>query len=105
MVINLLVILYMGAYWGQLFCFIFQNVNLILSNTNFILGNTNLILSNTNFILGNTNLNLGNTNFILESTNLNLGNTNLILGTTNFIGVISDINTNLWGRLVFLNLS
>ena len=91
MVINLLVILYMGAYWGQLFCFIFQNVNLILSNTN--------------FILGNTNLNLGNTNFILESTNLNLGNTNLILGTTNFIGVISDINTNLWGRLVFLNLS
>ena len=91
MAINLLVILYMGAYWGQLFCFIFQNVNLILSNTNFILGNTNLILSNTNFILGNTNLNLGNTNFIL--------------GTTNFIGVLSDINTNFRGRLVFLNLS
>ena len=43
---------------ANIFCFIFQNVNFNLGNSNFILGNTNFNLGNSNFIVGNANFNL-----------------------------------------------
>ena len=51
------------AYWGHIYCFIYQNINFNLGNTNFIIGNTNFNFGNTDFIIGNINFNLGNSDF------------------------------------------